>query len=104
MLWKQNSGIESNSKDGMELGFNFYWLWKNLVHFSGNASPCTFVRNGELSILKGDKFSIGGTSTSKQKFTTHIQVKKEMSIYLFSDGYPDQFGGGYGKNLWPRML
>ncbi|KAA3643692.1 MAG: PAS domain S-box protein [Bacteroidetes bacterium] len=102
---KQNSGIESNSKDGMELGLISIDYENNLVHFSGAMRPMYFVRNGELSILKGDKFSIGGTSLRSKNFTTHtIQVKKGDSIYLFSDGYPDQFGGGYGKKFMTKNV
>jgi len=51
------------------------------------------VRNGEIIITKADKQSIGGTEESK-KFTNHtFKLQKDDAIYIFSDGFADQFGG-----------
>ena len=56
-----------------------------------------------LSIVNGDKQPIGGRTEKKFAFTTHnIDLQKNDCIYLFSDGYIDQFGGSKGKKLKQR--
>ena len=102
---KQNSGKAGNSKDGMELGLVVLDYKKRLIHFSGAMRPMYFIRDGELSILKGDKFSIGGSSHRKKEFTTQtLRMKENDCLYLFSDGYPDQFGGPIGKKFMTKNI
>lgn len=101
----QNTGNESNSKDGMELGILSFNKVSRELKYAGAMRPLYFVRDGELSILKGDKFAIGGVTLKPKKFTTHsIKVKKDDSLYLFSDGYPDQFGGPKGKKFMTKNV
>ena len=58
----------------------------------------TIVLNNKMIVeIKGDRQPIGLFRNSKD-FTTHeVPVKKGDSIYLFSDGFADQFGGPKGK-------
>ncbi len=52
------------------------------------------ARDGELLKLNADKMPIGVYPRQIKDFTkTEIQLLKDDRIYLFSDGYPDQFGG-----------
>lgn len=100
-----NQGDSSNSKDGMELGILCFDEKKNVLSYSGAMRPLYFVRDGELEILKGDKFSVGGVSKRKKIFTTHkIKLQKGDMAYLFSDGYPDQFGGPNGKKFMTKYV
>ena len=60
------------------------------------------IRNGELIEFKADRFSIGRSSSIEpdRKFTGHeMKVEKGDMIYIFSDGYADQFGGETGKKF-----
>jgi serine phosphatase RsbU (regulator of sigma subunit) len=58
-------------------------------------------RNGVLTEIKADKMPIGYLEDGEQKkFTNHeIQLEKGDTIYIFSDGYADQFGGPKGKKF-----
>ena len=58
------------------------------------------IRNGELIQTKGDRTPIGGRTDDDFTFTTHEEeLKKGDSIYTFSDGFQDQFGGAHGKKF-----
>ena len=71
----------------------------NELIFSGAYNPLYLVRNGEIQQIKGDKFPVGAF-VEEQNFTDHtIQIQKGDTIYIFSDGYPDQFGGPKGKKF-----
>lgn len=101
----QNSLTGVNSKDGMELGIIVLNNATRQLEFSGAMRPLYLVRNGELSIIKGDKFSIGGVSRREKEFnTTKLDINSGDSYYLFSDGYPDQFGGPNGKKFMTKNV
>jgi serine phosphatase RsbU (regulator of sigma subunit) len=58
------------------------------------------IRNDEVTRYKGDKMPIGIHYRQKASFTSHqIDYQKGDTIYLFSDGFPDQFGGEHGKKF-----
>jgi serine phosphatase RsbU (regulator of sigma subunit) len=65
------------------------------LNFAGGYNPLFIVRDGELIIVKADKFPIGGYMGEElRNFTNNeYDLKKGDVIYLFSDGYADQFGG-----------
>jgi serine phosphatase RsbU (regulator of sigma subunit)/ligand-binding sensor domain-containing protein len=91
---------ERQANDGMDLAFIAYDKQKNVVEFAGAKNPLILIRDGELIIYKADKMPIGGPTEHDYEFKTeHIEVKKGDAIYMFSDGYPDQFGGAKGKKF-----
>ena len=101
----QNSMNDKNSKDGMELGLIHVDRSQNRLEFAGAMRPLYLVRKGELEIVKGSKFSIGGISLREKEFTTtHIDILPGDAVYVFSDGYPDQFGGPNGKKFMTRNV
>jgi serine phosphatase RsbU (regulator of sigma subunit) len=66
----------------------------NTVDFAGANNPLWLIRNGELTEYKGDKRPIGYFRGQGLPFTSHtIQLQKGDALYIFSDGYADQFGG-----------
>lgn len=90
---------KENIKDGMDVALCRFNSEEKSIQFAGANNPLWIVRNGEVIIVKGDKQSIG-YSDNTTPFTNHkIQLQKGDSFYLFSDGYPDQFGGSRGKKL-----
>lgn len=54
-----------------------------------------------MKLAKPDKFAIGGIDLEqKHPFTPHeIKVEEGDTLYVFSDGYADQFGGERGKKI-----
>lgn len=86
-------------KDGMDISLCVLDLNTNSIEFSGANNPLWIIRNSELIEVKGDKQPIG-KHIERKPFTNHfIQTQKNDSIYLFTDGYADQFGGEKGKKF-----
>jgi serine phosphatase RsbU (regulator of sigma subunit)/uncharacterized protein HemY len=74
------------------------------LKYAGAFNPLWVVREGELIVIKADKFSIGQFDADKN-FTCHsMELKKNDVVYLFSDGYVDQFGGENGKKFKTRAF
>jgi len=93
-------------KDGMDLALVMYDMETGLLEYAGAHNPLYLVRSGELIETKADRFAIGRSSLeTKRKFTNHeMEVKDGDVIYIFSDGYADQFGGPEGKKFKVRAL
>jgi serine phosphatase RsbU (regulator of sigma subunit) len=71
----------------------------NELSFAGANNPLWIIRNGELLETRGDSQPIGRFDQSKP-FTTHeFELQKGDTIYIFSDGFADQFGGEKGKKF-----
>ena len=80
-------------KDGMDLGLASIDKENMQLEFSGANNSCVIIRKGELIEIKGDKQPIGDFELAKP-FTNHVfQLEKGDNVYLFTDGYVDQFGG-----------
>jgi len=90
----RQTGKEGEAKDGMDISLCIIDLEKRIMQFSGAYNPLFLFRNGELLVTKADKMPIGIHIKEKDNFTNHlIELQKDDVFYLFSDGYPDQFGG-----------
>ena len=88
---------EEEVKDGMDIALCS--LQGNTLKYAGAHNPLWIVRNGEVLETKANKQPIG--KFDKQiPYTTHtFELLKGDSIYIFSDGYVDQFGGEKGKKF-----
>lgn len=97
---------EEEVKDGMDIALcAFYSTGESwILEYAGANNPLWIIRDGVITETKADKQPIGKYSDSKP-FTTHtIELHKNDSIYVFSDGYVDQFGGDKGKKFKPSNL
>ncbi|WP_027003439.1 tetratricopeptide repeat protein [Hugenholtzia roseola] len=100
---------QSKTYDGMDISVVKIDKKERTLSFAGAKTKLVSVFNGDLSVLKGDKMEIGGEqreservfSLQKLPFPHAIQQdgKTTFQIYLFSDGFQDQFGGEEGKKL-----
>ena len=90
-----NSSQTSSINDGMDISITIIDTHKQLILFAGAKNPLYLIRNGEPTIFKGSKFPIGSMQFKMGKTfeTTHIDYMPNDKIYLFSDGFQDQFGG-----------
>jgi ligand-binding sensor domain-containing protein/serine phosphatase RsbU (regulator of sigma subunit) len=90
-------------RDGMDLSFCVFDKAMQKLEFSGAFNPLYIVRDNKLIQLKGDHLSIGadiGSDTPPKVFTNHsFLLEPNDMIYMFSDGYADQFGGTEGKKF-----
>lgn len=67
-----------------------------ILEYAGAKIPLYLVKNGEFSEIKADKFSVGGRNETltERNFTKHfISLDNEITFYLSTDGFKDQFGG-----------
>lgn len=94
-------GGEKETKDGMDIAFCSINLDNNIMYYSGAYRPVIIIRtNGDFVEIEPEKITIGGFMKTEKKFKSHkIQLQKGDIIYLFSDGYLDQFGGKKEKKF-----
>jgi serine phosphatase RsbU (regulator of sigma subunit) len=92
---------EVQTSDGLDISVCEFDLDTNVLKFSSAMRPVIVIRAGESLYIRGSKYSIGGSRYHTVKDFTEevIELSKGDSVYLFSDGYPDQFGGNRGKKL-----
>ena len=100
-------------RDGMDISICSIDNEKNQLFFAGARNPLTYIQNDIITVLKGDRMSIGQSFTTKfmpRDFTSHqIDISVPTTFYMYSDGYQDQFGGEndtkfYSKNLRNLLL
>ncbi len=85
---------ETVINDGMDLALISFDKKNKKVEFAGAYNPLVIVRDGEHITVKADRFPIGMSYAGKRKFTNNeVEVKSGDMLYMFSDGYADQFGG-----------
>lgn len=92
-----DKGSSEEVKDGMDLALCKLNIKTNHLEYAGANNPLWIIRNGEVLETKADPQPIG-KYFAREPFTNHsIQLEKGDTIYLFSDGFQDQFGGERGK-------
>lgn len=91
--------------DGMDIALCSLSNKDSVLHFSGANRPLLVLRkDGTLEEFKGDRQPIGYYET-RSAYTTHqIELYTGDTLYLFSDGITDQFGGENGKKFGIRRL
>lgn len=91
----------TQSNDGMDLALFCLNLETRDMLYAGAKRSLYLFRNGELKEFRGDKYPIGSTQYGDLKVFRDQKLKIEDGdlVYLFSDGYQDQFGGVAGKKF-----
>jgi serine phosphatase RsbU (regulator of sigma subunit) len=88
-----------NVNDGMDIALCAINYKKMVISFSGANNPLYILRDEKLIELKGDKQPVGNHYKEKV-FTEHkFNLEKGDTLYTFTDGYADQFGGPKGKKF-----
>ncbi len=96
---------ESMVRDGMDLALCTLDLSSLELQFAGANNPLYVVREQHLLQFPGNKNAIGSLEMNSNDFTDHtIQLQPGDMVYLFSDGYADQFGGPKGKKYMYRKF
>ena len=98
-----NQNLEDGTKptDGMDIIVCEIDLKTNYVRYASAMRPMIIYRNGEEVFIRGSRNSIGGHYDREDNIFTDegLQLSKGDIIYMFSDGYSDQFGGPMGKKF-----
>lgn len=102
---KQKHGVSENH-DGMDVALCAIDMERRKLHFASANRYLYFVRNGELTEVKGDHFNIGGVMHEDvRKYNLHeLDLEPGDTFYMFSDGLSDQFGGENAKKFGYRRL
>ncbi len=95
LMLKTDDDIES--RDGMDIAFCALNKETLELQYSGAHHPLYLFREGEFTIIEGDRMPIGLTRREKDFTNHHIQLQKGDTLYMFSDGFADQFGGEDGR-------
>ncbi len=94
---------ENESNDGMDVAICSFDSELKSLQFAGANRPLWIVRDKahEIEVIKPDKFPIGGLQMARERKFTNYEVPLGIgdTVYLFTDGYADQFGGANGKKL-----
>ena len=93
-------GVIGEAQDGMDMALCMFNPKTRKLRFSGANNPLYIINNQGLQEIKGDRMPVGININYNKSFTNHdIQLNRGDTIYLFSDGYADQFGGDKGKKF-----
>jgi ligand-binding sensor domain-containing protein/serine phosphatase RsbU (regulator of sigma subunit) len=93
MLLKQNDGEPDHTQDSVDLVICEIDMKTNLVRICSTKRSVFIVHKNELRLIKKE-------NTDNQQYeTVDLQLDKGDIIYMFTDGYPDQFGGEKGKKI-----
>ena len=97
---------EDTSQEGMDMALVIIDYNKNTLNFAGSYNPLIMVKDNKLSVIKADRMPVGYHFRKMDTpFTDHMMpIEKGTSIYMFSDGYQDQFGGDSGKKFTIKQL
>jgi len=88
-------------KDGMDISLCAFNPKTKTIEWAGANNPLWIIRKEKLEIeeIKANKQPIG-KYTEPKPFTTHsFKLQEGDSIYIFTDGFQDQFGGERGKKF-----
>jgi len=98
------TGAEGEQKDGMDMGLCVIDFDKKNMEFAGAHNSLYMIRDDELTETKADRMPVAHYE-KLDNFTGHtIDLKKGDRFYMFSDGYPDQFGGPRGKKYMSKTF
>lgn len=90
--------------EGMDISLCCIDFLEYSIEWSGANNPLWIIRQGDFIELKPNKTSIG-KDINHETFETHIlQLSEEDLIYMFSDGYKDQFGGTNNKKFMSKRF
>ena len=93
-----NQEEEGAQKDGMDISLCKLNMKNKIVEFSGAHNSLIHISGEELKTYRGDHQPVGLLLGDKKPFTKHkVKLKKDDMLYIYSDGYQDQFGGEKGK-------
>ncbi len=96
----RQTGDEHETQDGIDIALCIIDQQNQTMQYAGANNPLIVISEDGLHRIKPDRMPVGIQFNEKASFTNHsVRLKKDDVIYLFSDGYIDQFGGESGTRL-----
>lgn len=102
---KQN--VDGKSKDGMEIALIKYNIQTKKVSYAGAQRPLWIIKKDtkEFVEIKATKASVASfTDYNFEYKQDEMQLELGDTIYMTSDGFPDQFGGADGKKFMAKNM
>ncbi len=95
---------DTESMDGMDIGICVIDFQERTLEFAGAKQDLIYVQNDKMVRVHGDTFSIGGLKQERNKIFTlkKVDLTDETILYMYTDGFQDQFGGPYGRKYMAR--
>jgi serine phosphatase RsbU (regulator of sigma subunit) len=91
-------------RDGMDIGICSIDLKKKMISFAGAFFPLFMIRENRLIEIKGDRYTLGIKPVDATFKNNQMDLLEGDMLYLFSDGYVDQFGGEENKKFMYRRF
>lgn len=99
------TGKPTEPKDGMDIALAIVDFKQKKLQFAGANNPLYIIRDAELIVLKGDKMPVSYHQKRDVPFSRQeFKLKANDRIYIFSDGYTDQFGGKKGLKFMAKQF
>jgi serine phosphatase RsbU (regulator of sigma subunit) len=97
---------ELSLKDGIDLGLCSYDYKNRVLEYAGAFNSLYIVRDQEIMEIKGERIIVGpDNGLQRGQFHNRRQeIREHDMLYMFTDGYPDQFGGPEGKKFKYRRF
>jgi len=99
------TGSKGETQDGIEIALCIIDLKLKTMEYAGANRPLYLISGNSIQHIKPDRMPIGIYDHEVLPFTNHeIKLKKDDSIFLFSDGFVDQLGGPLRKTFRSRKF
>ena len=104
-LTLSQTGKKDEQKDGMDISLSTLDLDNMKLQWAGAYNPLILIRDSEVIEYKADKMPVAIHITDHMPFTNHeIDLQPNDAFYMFSDGFPDQFGGAEGRKYMSKRF
>jgi serine phosphatase RsbU (regulator of sigma subunit) len=96
----QQNRKDVTTPDGMDIALCVLDQQNNKLQFTGGMNDLVYIHDGKIEIIRADLVDVSASYINYGQFTVkEINYKKGDLVYLFSDGYQDQFGGDYDRKF-----
>ena len=100
----QHGARDGEIYDGMDIAVCTINQENNIIQFSGAYNPLFLIRKGEMLHFKGDRMPVAISDNMISFSNQVIELEPDDQVYIFSDGYIDQFGGEENKKFMRKRL
>jgi serine phosphatase RsbU (regulator of sigma subunit) len=102
--FSREKNIGTIIRDGMDIGLCVIDKRRKKINYAGAFFPLYLIRNNSLIEIKGDKIIIGMNPEGISYTDNELDLMEDDILYIFSDGYVDQFGGSENKKFMYRRF
>ena len=93
------------TSDGIDMALCVLDKHNKKIQYTGGMNDLVYIRDRKLEVVKADRATVSLLSEDSDPFTMkEIEYKKKDVLYLFSDGYSDQFGGERNRKYLVRRF